>query len=363
MRGDTAIAVTFGLPIDVADFSGTQQVRRGQHILRGADGDAGAQRLRAFRAEAGVGGDGGGDGGQGVDGGAAVTLDQGDGFRRLETRLQHQGGAMREGGGHRVGAAVRPKQRRREQHSVGRAVALALADVEAVFDDAVMRERHGFRAAAGAGGVNEDRVVRRTWAFAGGQRQGKIRVGAEFGVGLRTGGAGIAQHDGGKGRGDGLEVFGKILLAELVQGEQYPDGGVAQQPFQLGALGPGAESNHGGADDRRAEEHFQPFQPVVHQQADTVAVADAVLAQTSGDAGSAFRQIGIGDLAIPADDGGVGAVSFGLLEQQVGQGAAVWRVHRVAAMILAWGCGWSIMVHPPVVGNLLCRTGWVKRLI
>ena len=72
------------------------------------------------------------------------------------------------------------------------------------------------------------------------------------------------------------KVVSKILVGEAIERKHHPHAGIAKQPFQLASLGPGAESDDDGADDRRTEEYFQPFQPVVHQQPDAIPPANAL---------------------------------------------------------------------------------------
>ena len=82
--------------------------------------------------------DGTGDRWQRVERRATVPLDQFDRLTRLEPALQDKCRTMRQRRRHRIRAAIGPEQRWRQQDPIVRAVALALADVEAVLYDAAM---------------------------------------------------------------------------------------------------------------------------------------------------------------------------------------------------------------------------------
>ena len=83
--------------------------------------------------------------GHAVVDGAPLALEQLQGLARLEGLLQHHAAAVGQDGGERVGRAEGPEERYREPQAVGRAQMLALADVEAVGDEAAVGERHALR--------------------------------------------------------------------------------------------------------------------------------------------------------------------------------------------------------------------------
>src|SRR6266542_4103022 len=76
---------------------------------------------------------------------------------------------MGERGRHRVGAAIGPEQRRREQDAIIWLIALAFADVEAILDNASVREWDRLGPAAGARRVDDDCIVGCAWPDARGR--------------------------------------------------------------------------------------------------------------------------------------------------------------------------------------------------
>ncbi len=171
MPSDATIAVGFGLAVDVAHFAGAELRGRFDHVMRTADGEPGTQGACAVRREARVRQQGVGHRRQRVDGRASVSFDEVERLARLEAALQHESCTVSECRRQCVDAAVRPEQRRRNQHAVARTQTLTLADVEAVLDDGEVVQRHGLRPAARARGVKDQGGIGGTGALAGSKRR------------------------------------------------------------------------------------------------------------------------------------------------------------------------------------------------
>ena len=196
-----------------------------------------------------------GDRRQRVERGAAVPLDQVDRLAWLEPALQDQRRTVRQRGRHRVRAAIGPEQRRRQQNAVIRPIALALADVEAVLDDAAMRQRHRFRPAAGAGRVDDDGVIRRTrsdagrWPHGGPAAAGRSGMNAA-GRRLRSSTTWRRSRDSAD---DSLQSSrqrgGEVVVAEPVQRNQHAHRRILQQPVEFVRRRPRAEGDHDTAGD------------------------------------------------------------------------------------------------------------------
>src|SRR5262245_50884028 len=90
------------------------------------------------------------DGRKGIDGSAAVRLDEIERLPGLEPALQHQRCPMRDGGWQRIHGAVSPKQRNRDEDAIVAGQRLTLTDIEPVLYDSVLHHPHALGPAARA---------------------------------------------------------------------------------------------------------------------------------------------------------------------------------------------------------------------
>ncbi len=258
-----------------------------------------------------MGDDRAGDRRQRIERRATVPLDQRDRLAGLEFSLQHQGRAVRQRRRQRVGAAIGPEERRRHQHAVGWTVALPLADIESVLDDAAMGERHRLGRAAASRGVDNHRFILAVGALARKlarrERIVEARETRSIAHHYDVGECGIARGPppaGDRRLGHQTPQIGvEIALTEVIERDQQLHAGIGEQPVELIARGPGAERHRDGAGHRRTEERLQPLQPVVDEQPDPVAAPDAAAPQHARATCCAAGQLGVADAARPADDG------------------------------------------------------------
>ncbi len=319
-RRDAGIAVNLGRAVDVADLRRAQFLGGDAYFLRRADHQPGAEARHPLAAKFGMPQDGAGDARQRIDGGDPVALDEADPLARLEARLQDQRGAVRQGRRQRVARAIGPEQGRRQQHPVVRREAHPLADVEAVLDDREMLQAHRLGARARPRGVEDKRVV--AGAGAGARRERAARRGGAQRVVGDPAGPQIAaeHHDEAQPaaiRHQGGERGGKILAGEAIDRDHRLDLRVGQQKRQFVRLRPGAERYRHGAQRRNPEARFEPFGPVVDEDADAVAAADAVHPQRRRGPGRGLGQRRVGHGPLAADRRRPLGKALGLFAQEL----------------------------------------------
>ena len=241
---------------------------------------------------------------------------------------------MGERGGQCVDPAIGPEQGRRQQHPVLRPQSLALADIEAIFDHQVMRERDRLWPAGGAGGVEDDRVVTGPGTVA--RCQGGVRSRRRpRDVPVRKAST-VQQHDVAQpwmlAGGDKVQQHGRVVLTPVL-GERYEDRHlrIGNQEIELLPGGPGAERGCDGTQQPGTESNVQPLGPVVDQHANPVAPADAVVMQHGRGLTCAMGEVCVAVGFLAADHRS--AVSPSLLVQQVEPGAAIGRLHRHRPLI------------------------------
>jgi hypothetical protein len=209
---------------------------------------------------------------------------------------------------------------------------LTLADVEAVLDDKIMRERDRLRPACRTGTVEDDGIVHGARALAGRgrwQRRGRISRGGVVGK------AAIAPDQQHRTRPRGHEIDqqrGIILPPETGHGHQDISPGLAQQQFQFPPGGPSAERSDHRTKQPGPERNFQPFGPVVDEQANPPAAADPMRAQNPGGlAGTEDKIAPSQRLAARDHRHRVAAPAGRLFIKQFKKRAAVRRLHDVSA--------------------------------
>jgi hypothetical protein len=111
------------------------------------------------------------------------------------------------------------------------------------------------------------------------------------------------------------QIGGEVAVTEPVERDQQLHSGIAQQPVELVAAGPGAERDHHRTDNCRAKECLEPFDAIVHQQSDQIAARNAASPQRSGETGRTPREFAIRDNPAIADDRGPLAMTLRLFEQ------------------------------------------------